>query len=45
MTDRQALITAYVQRQKDHADIQERFKNCKCPPIFIDYLIYSEAAS
>lgn len=29
MTDREALIRTYVQRQKDLAEIQERFKNRK----------------
>lgn len=27
MTDREALIRTYVQRQKDLSEIQERFKN------------------
>ena len=29
MTDRDALVRLYVQRQKEHADFQERVKNRK----------------
>ena len=27
MTDREALIRTYIARQKDHADMQQKFKN------------------
>lgn len=29
MTDRETLIRTYVQRQKEHSDMQERVKNMK----------------
>jgi 26S proteasome regulatory subunit T4 len=29
MTDRDALIRTYIQRQKDHSEMQEKVKNMK----------------
>jgi hypothetical protein len=29
MTDREALVRTYIQRQKDNSDVQERVKNIK----------------
>jgi 26S proteasome regulatory subunit T4 len=29
MTDREALVRTYIQRQKDNSDVQERVKNIR----------------